>query len=167
MSQPKRRSYLSHMRTSPILFLAAIALFSCSSPEEPATTLEPTPEPAPPAVVEGRFCFLHALNKDSTFVQLTLAGDSITGTMRWRPWEKDGATGTLAGIRNAAGEFELLYDYMIEGQRQTETKVMKMEGSLLWIKTGELLDPNNDGNLRYADVSKASYTQQLSAVPCP
>ena len=87
--------------------------------------------------------------------------------MRWRPWEKDGATGTLAGIRTAAGEFDLVYDYMIEGQRQTETKVMKMEGSLLWIKTGELVDPDNDGNLRYADVSKASYTQQLASVPCP
>lgn len=155
------------MQRSPFLLILFSAL-ACSTPEKsntPVETVIPAEEPA--ETTDGTHCFLLALNKDSTFVNLTLKGDSITGTMRWRPWEKDGATGTLAGLRAASGELDLLYDYMIEGQRQTETKVMKVENGTLWIKTGELVDPANDGNLRYADVSKATYSQQLPAAACP
>ena len=86
--------------------------------------------------------------------------------MAWQPYQKDGAVGTLTGAKNANGEFELLYDYMIEGSKQTETKVMKIENGQLLIKTGELEDPKNDGNLRYKDVSKATYTETLPTVAC-
>ncbi|MBL7952119.1 MAG: hypothetical protein JNM62_10405 [Flavobacteriales bacterium] len=149
------------------LFTLGIAFLGCSAPESSPDRTEALPEPTVSTdPVEGTFCFLKALNKDSTFVKLTVQGDSVLGSMRWRPWEKDGATGSLSGLRNAEGELELIYDYMIEGQHQTETKVMKMEGSLLWIKTGQLVDPNNDGHLHYADVSKATYSEQAVAVQC-
>ena len=114
----------------------------------------------------GTFCFNKIFNKDVTDVQITLAENKVTGIMNWVPYEKDSARGTLAGVKNAAGEFELIYNYMIEGNQQTETKVMKIEGNNLHIKHGELLDANNDGNLVYKDVNAATYTETLATIPC-
>ena len=115
---------------------------------------------------DGRFCFMSALNKDTTTVQFVIVGDKVSGNMRWNPYQKDGAKGTLSGSKKSNDELELVYDYMIEGNQQTETKIMKIEKGELLIKKGELEDPKNDGHLRYKDVSKASFTEKLSAVDC-
>jgi len=114
----------------------------------------------------GQFCFLHAENKDTTFISLTIDGIKVSGTMTWQPYEKDGAVGELSGIKTMTGELELVYAYVIEGSSQTETKVMKIEGDRLFVKVGELLDPANDGNLTYKDVSKATYSEILELVAC-
>ena len=111
-------------------------------------------------------CFFYALNRDTTTVSIEIKGDSITGEMIWNPYEKDGAVGTLSGIKTANGEFDLMYNYMIEGSQQTETKIMKIENDQLLIKVGELVDPNNDGNLKYKDVTKATFSEVLNKVSC-
>jgi hypothetical protein len=72
----------------------------------------------------------------------------------------------LQGFKNAAGELDLIYDYMIEGSQQTETKIMKIEDGKLLIKIGELLDPKYDGNLVYKDVSQATFSEVLEATSC-
>jgi hypothetical protein len=105
-------------------------------------------------------------NKDITDIQLTIAGDVVTGVMNWIPYQKDGARGTLKGTKNAAGEFDLMYDYMIEGSQQTETKIMKIEDGKLLVKVGELLDPNYDGRLIYKDVNQAKYSEILDKIDC-
>ena len=115
---------------------------------------------------DGMHCFSKIFNRDVTDVQLTIAGDTVTGIMNRLPYEKDSARGTLKGSKNAAGELDLIYDYMIEGKEQTETKIMKIEGEKLMIKVGELLDSNNDGHLIYKDVSKAKYLENLERVDC-
>ena len=109
---------------------------------------------------------MKALNRDTTTVTLEVVGDKVTGNMHWNPYQKDGAIGTLTGTKNAAGEFELMYNYMIEGSNQSETKIMKIENGQLLIKKGELEDPKNDGNMRYKDVSKATYKEILKKVDC-
>ncbi|HSF70771.1 MAG TPA: hypothetical protein VLA25_00610, partial [Methylotenera sp.] len=98
--------------------------------------------------------------------QLTIVGSTITGKMDWIPHEKDSARGTLQGFRNAVGELDLMYDYMIEGSQQTETKIMKIEDGKLLVKVGELQDPKNDGNLVYKDVNQAEYSEVLEATSC-
>lgn len=112
-------------------------------------------------------CFLEARNRDTTRVRLEFDGDSVRGAMEWLPWEKDRATGTLSGIRTSTGELDLRYRYTIEGSRQTETKLMKLDGDVLRIKVGELEDSANDNNLRYRDASRAAYSEKLNAVACP
>ena len=118
------------------------------------------------AVEDGEYCFKKMLNKDVTDVQLRILGNVVTGKMNWLPYEKDSAKGTLKGQFNKAGELELLYDYMIEGNKQTETKIMKIENKKLMLKVGELLDPNNDGNLIYKDVVNAQYSEILERIAC-
>lgn len=108
-------------------------------------------------------CFVKNFNKDVTTVTLTVSGDKVVGRMDWVPFEKDSARGTLSGTL-ANGEMNLLYDYMIEGARQTEEKIMKIEDGKLFIKHGELLDPKYNGNLIYKDSSTAVYNEILE--PC-
>ena len=154
-----------------VSFVIIIAVACKNKPAEPSrpndtiTTDKPTEAPAP-IVAKENYCFLSTLKKDSTFVNLTIEGDMVTGTMHWQPYEKDGATGTLTGKKNTNGEMELLYDYMIEGNQQTETKIMKIENGKLLIKTGELTDPKNDGHLVFKDATKLKYSETLNKVDC-
>jgi hypothetical protein len=154
-----------------IIAIGSITIISCQNSNENKVVSEdtlslakPTEEPSGPMKVTS--CYLSTFHRDSTFVSLTVEGDTITGAMHWQPYEKDGAIGTLAGKKKATGEFELLYSYMIEVSNQTETKIMKVENNKLLIKKGELLDPNNDGHLIYKDVNAAMYTDTLAKVDC-
>ena len=117
-------------------------------------------------IQDGTYCFTKHFNQDVTDIKLTITSNAVTGIMNWIPYQKDSARGTLKGNKNAAGEMDLMYDYMIEGNQQTETKVMKIEEGNLLVKTGQLLDPKNDGNLVYKDVTQAKYTEILEKVDC-
>ena len=117
-------------------------------------------------LADGTFCFKKSLNQDVTNVQLIISGDHVNGFMNWIPYQKDSARGTLKGTQNQTGEFDLMYDYMIEGNKQSETKVMKIENEKLWFKKGELIDPKNDGQLVYKDVSQAKYEDGLEKADC-
>jgi len=141
------------------LLLATTLLAACNGPTQ---ATEQATERA-----SGTYCFLHAVNKDTIAVSLTLEGDSVKGTMRWQPWEKDGANGELTGVRQPNGELDLLYNYVIEGSSQSETKIMRVTGDILLVKTGPLVDPNHDGNLRYQDVRLATFSDTLRRVSCP
>ena len=154
------------------LFFVISSLFfltACHQTDVPETNIQ---EPSSAIVVnknslqDGTYCFSKFYNKDVTDVQLTILGSAVTGKMDWVPYQKDSARGTLKGSKNAAGEMDLMYDYMIEGNQQTETKVMKIEDAKLLIKVGELLDPKNDGNLVFKDVSQAKYSEFLEKVDC-
>jgi hypothetical protein len=55
---------------------------------------------------------------------------------------------------------------MIEGNQQSETKVMKIENSELLIKKGSLDDPKSDGHLTYKDVAKATFSEKMTKSKC-
>ena len=142
-----------------------------NSTEKPESTATPTTEKpaesiALPAYTNGTFCFKATFNQDVTNIQLIILDNKVTGFMNWVPYQKDSARGTLTGTKNANGELDLLYDYMIEGSQQTETKLMKIENEKLWIKQGELSDPKYDGHLVYKDVSQAKYGESIDKADC-
>ncbi len=143
--------------------LAIIAILSsCQNAKQEKTTTE-TPSISE---LEGKQCFMSALNKDTTRVSIQIDGDKITGDMDWIPYEKDKRVGTLVGVKNANGELELTYNFMQEGMSQTETKIMKIENDVLFIKHGELEDPKNDGNMKYKDASKATFSEKIPKTNC-
>ena len=167
------------MQKMPYIFVISLLaiLPACNKPAEqsakpPTNAVEVTapkitPELQPAAVnIDGKFCFVKHFKQDVTTINLVLAGTKVSGDMRWAPYQKDGTVGTLAGEKLPNGELQLVYDYMIEGNQQTETKIMKMESDVLWVKIGELEDPKFDGNLRYKDASKAVYTESLEKIAC-
>ena len=124
-------------------------------------------ELAPDTLSKGDYCFLSAENRDTTTVRIRiLSDDDIRGEMIWNPWQKDGAVGTLTGKKISKNEMELLYSYTIEGNRQKETKIMKVEKQMLYIKKGELIDAKKDGNLVLKDAAKATYIDSLAKINC-
>jgi hypothetical protein len=146
--------------------LMAAGTMACNSgseaPKDETTVVADTATvQAPDANAPQTMCFRKTFNQDTTTVKLTLKGDTVEGTMVWQPWQKDGGRGTLKGLRDANGEMNLMYDYMIEGVKQTETKIMKLDGDKLLVKVGELQDLKNDGNLTFKDVTKAVYKDTL------
>lgn len=155
------------------IFLPAISgvmflMVSCTKENRPAAAAENRPlEQLSVQPLEGEYCFVKAENKDTTSVHLTISRNDVKGEMIWQPWEKDGATGTLSGKRISDHEMKLLYDYTIEGSKQAEVKIMKIDHGKLYVKTGELTDPKNNGHLVYKDASKAVYSEILDEIPCP
>ena len=133
----------------------------------PVNIAKPTEAVAPIAkIADVTYCFKKSLNKDVTNVRLVIVGDDVTGLMNWVPYQKDSARGTLKGTKNTDGKFELFYQYMIEGNQQTETKIMKVQNKMLWIKKGELLDPKNDGNLIFKDAAQAKFQEGIASTDC-
>ncbi len=147
-------------------------IFSCNNENsgntaKTETTQTTETKPVTEAPLNGDYCFMHAENNDTTTVRLRiLSDDDIRGEMIWNPWQKDGAVGTLTGKLISKNEMELKYEYVIEGNKQTETQIMKIEGDKLHIKSGELIDPKNDGNLVFKDASKAEYKDVLKKTSC-
>lgn len=153
----------------PITLGVIFCMVSCNKEHKTNDTTDTKKEqPAQVSVspLKGDYCFLKAENKDTTTVQLMVSGNDVKGEMTWQPWEKDGAKGILSGKLISDHEMELLYEYTIEGSKQTETKIMKIENGKLYCKTGELTDPKNDGHLVYKDLSKAVYSEVLDPAPC-
>jgi hypothetical protein len=110
------------------------------------------------------FCFFKNQNRDITKITLRIDDKKVTGTMDWVPYEKDSGRGTLSGTLLPDGQMDLMFDYMIEGSHQTETKIMKIENNKLFIKHGELEDKKYNGNLTYKDPEKAVYNEIIE--PC-
>jgi hypothetical protein len=87
----------------------------------------PTTQSASATISNGdtsarRGCFLHALNKDSTFLELTLQNGKAAGKFYWLPDQKDRANGVLEGTYTG-DTVRVNYTYMIEGSMQEEEKV--------------------------------------------
>ncbi len=117
--------------------------------------------------MKGDFCFKKTENKDVTDIKFRiLSNDDIRGEMIWQPYEKDGAVGTLTGKLISDNEIRFVYSYTIEGNKQTEEKIMKVENGNLYIKKGELLDVKKEGNLTLKDIATATYTEAIHAVKC-
>ena len=151
-----------------LVIFSLLSLVACTQTDAPEANKYAPPDVSNISnnIKDGTYCFSKRFNQDVTDIQLSIVGSAVTGRMDWVPYEKDSARGTLQGHKNAAGELELLYDYMIEGFQQTETKVMKIEDGKLLVKVGELLDPKNDGNLVYKDVNQATFSEILEPVNC-
>ena len=157
------------MRALFLAIFSLILLAACNKADAPETNInKPSGVPVitSNSIIDGTYCFRKLFNQDVTNIQLTILGSAVTGKMDWIPYEKDSARGTLQGSINALGELDLIYDYMIEGSQQTETKIMKIGDGKLLIKMGELLDPKNDGNLVYKEVSQAKFSEVLEPVKC-
>lgn len=90
----KLKSDLLHLAT------VFVVVNSCTkNPDRPNSEEKPAQQKAEKKViVTGDYCFRKIENKDSTIVRFrVLSSDDIRGEMIWRPYQKDGATGTLTG----------------------------------------------------------------------
>lgn len=115
------------------------------------------------------YCFVKATGddvtrQDSTFINLTITGNKVTGEKHWHPFEKDGAHGTLEGTKNGA-LIKALYSYTIEGSQQTEELIFSLGAGKLLQKVGELED-DFKGNLKLKDPAAAKFVDEYTRVLC-
>lgn len=128
---------------------------------------EPVTEPEE-TMLTATYCFISSYGtdvnyKDTTAVRLVIIGDEVTGTYDWLPAEKDSARGTLTGnIKN--GIITAIYDYMIEGSKQKEEVIFKMEVNQLLVKKGELEEVGD--LLKLKNPAEAKFSEVIPRVIC-
>jgi hypothetical protein len=154
-----------------ILFVALIgATIACKSKTEDSQTdstqMVSTDSVATASNIPdtgNSYCYLEALNKDSTIVTFTITDDVVEGEMKWLPYEKDGAIGTIKG-KKVGDEIKVDFDYVIEGSQQVEEKIFVMKGDELLEKSGELEGKN--GKLVMKNPEKATIAATLKRINC-
>ena len=109
-------------------------------------------------------CYLWAVNNDSTLVSITIdKQNNVSGKMHWNPYQKDGAIGTLSG-KKSNDTIIATYDYMIEGNKQSEEKIFIQRLDKLEELSGPLED--KFGKMVIKDLKKAKINNTLLKVDC-
>jgi hypothetical protein len=143
-----------------------LLLASCQKKEEKTETVtEDTTVKAAPAepAIDGETCFLNVVSKDSTLLSVNRQGDSVSGTFRWLPYEKDKKTivykGTISGTTvTATGTSQA------EGMTNREELIFTLEDNQASVKFGEMIE-GDDGVWRYKNKNTASI-QVLAKADC-
>jgi hypothetical protein len=158
------------MKKTMIVLASSLAFFACqnSKPTETATTTTPettkpvVEAPTPPAKADT-MCFTEKIKKDVSEVQLIILGDDVTGEYHWHPFQKDGGHGTLKGTKKD-NLITADWSYTIEGAKQVEEVVFKMEGDKLMKAEGALDDKS--GRLVIKDKSKMTFPEVFNKADC-
>lgn len=119
-------------------------------------------------LTDGEYCFLSAVNKDTTRISLNVKGDKVEGTKEWMPFEKDGGYGTIKGTRSG-NVINVTFAYTIEGSKQSEPNRYMVNGDKMTEAKAELDDPKFNGNMTFKDTTKITFEggNVLLKVPCP
>lgn len=82
----------------------------------------------------NEMCFLRlegSASKDSTFVNLSILGNKVTGKYSWVPFEKDSKTGSLNGVKKG-DTIDVIWQFMQEGVQDTiRTVFLLQKGQLM------------------------------------
>ena len=120
--------------------MALLLLTACSSPatESSSTAVADTDTAASGALnkrsgIITSLCFLRTegkSNMDTTNVQLVIKGDTVSGEMDWRPYQKDGRKGVLEGKMHG-DTARVLWTFKQEGVTDTLGLNFKLDSSRL------------------------------------
>ncbi|WP_143017317.1 hypothetical protein [Catalinimonas alkaloidigena] len=151
------------MKTLLSFACALVLLAGCQSSEtrdETAAYDSTTTEMEP--MREETLCFEQEINGVRTEVHLTLAGGDVTGEYNWLPPEKDARRGSVRGSKEG-NTILATYDYMIEGQNQTEEITMELtDEGLMITRPGQV---EIDGAMFDRDSGEET-TETLDQVDC-
>lgn len=131
------------MKVLPLILLSATILAAgCQQ-----TGKRPATPPAQDTVAtetvpadQGPWCFLFVLKRDTISLQFRVTtGDSVSGRLEYRFYEKDKSRGTIRGtLRNNIVDAQ--YQFMSEGMQSTRQVVFRMEGEKLYEGRPETFD---------------------------
>jgi len=157
------------MRLFILLFITCLIACQSNTTQQAPEVDQPsiTIEPEETALTET-YCFVLSYGvdpkyQDTTTANLTIVGSNVTGTYDWIPAEKDSARGVLTGTKNG-DIITAIYDYVIEGSKQREEKIFKMEVNQLLVKRGELHEV--DGVLKLKNPEIAKFSEIIPRVIC-
>lgn len=107
------------------------------------------------------FLSLSGNNKDSSFVNLSILGNKVIGKHRWVPYEKDGRTGTISGVKKG-DTIDVVWEFMQEGMKDTLRTVFLLEGDLLKQKPFSVDEKNG----RQITDNKSSFNIIYNKINC-
>lgn len=160
------------MKYAAFIFMTALGVIGCSSPIKQqsavtdsavntSSTIHTTT--ALPLHATTAICFERAEGKnntDSTYVQLIIKGNTVTGEMNWLPFEKDARKGLLTGTKKS-NIIQANWTFKQEGATDTMKVSFKLEGNTLAQKPFKT-DPKT--GRQYTDES-ADYTVKYQPSP--
>jgi hypothetical protein len=130
------------MKNLSLVFIAALSLAACSSPTAKTGSTDTvingdtlakaasTPKTNNTPTIAS-LCFLRmegTKNQDSTTVELTIKGSTVTGEMHWIPAEKDGRKGVLTGTQTG-NTINAMWTFKQEGMTDTMAVKFKLDGN--------------------------------------
>ena len=158
------------LRSFPILLgLLAGACTSGDKPAAPAAAPAPTAEVQhPDTTPKAKFavhCFEDQLNDGSVIsFQYTEYYEDVVGILDYTYSQKDGAHGTFRGhIQDNV--ITATWSYTVEGSRQQEEIMVKIDGDKAMKASGELTE-GKGGVLRLKDPAQAKWEEVFSRVQC-
>lgn len=112
-------------------------LFACNSNTASDTSKADTVANRAPVNLTARnACFQLIVKQDTFDINYTRSGDSINGTMRFNPFEKDKSIGTIQGTFSG-DTLKLFYNFRSEGTSSVRQIYLKQEDDELITATGD------------------------------
>ncbi|MFA6945126.1 MAG: hypothetical protein WC220_04410 [Pedobacter sp.] len=150
------------MKTFNILILAVL-LASCNTQvketETSSSTIKNKDEPS------STNCYLYAGEADTVSLNLTHAGDSITGSLVYNFKEKDKNTGTINGRMN--GNILIAeYIFLSEGTQSSRQVAFKFEGGNFVEGYGESYSQNDKILFKNIDSLNFNGSMKLTEIAC-
>ena len=128
------------------------------------TTIETTLESKNPIeTTSGEMCFRQVVSKDTISLSLKRDGETISGTYKSIPYEKDKRTIVFKGTINN-NTVTATGTAVGEGQTQEEEFIFTLENNQAGIKYGEMIE-GDDGVYRYKNKNTAT-SLYLNKVDC-
>ena len=151
------------------LFAASLFFTACENKPAPAAATATVAEPIKPTVsydAPSTKCYELRFKTDLTAIELTTIEDRVEGFYAYEPTQKDAGLGSFKGKSVGNDTYKVIYTYMMEGSVQSEEMVFKKEGDKLLKGEGELIDPKNDGNLTFKDITKLTFKEAFTPTDC-
>lgn len=112
---------------------------------------------------QEELCFAqlkNAQSKDSSFINLSILGDKVTGKYSWIPFEKDSRTGSINGTKRG-DTIDVVWSFMQEGMQDTlrtvfllQPNTLKQKPYTINQKTGrEVTNNQSDFSISYQKIN--------------
>jgi len=108
--------------------------------------------------------FEHKSAENETQVALYVEDGFVSGSEYSGAPETDSAYGEITGVVRKDGLLHVTFNYTIEGSKQSEEQILKLDGDKLFIGEGEL-EERGPGQMVLKDREKVKFTQALKQLP--
>jgi hypothetical protein len=110
-------------------------------------------------------CYMRVTGRDTLIARLQLLGDSITGSLLFDNYEKDGSSGMVSG-KLYKGIIKLVYSFRSEGMNSVMDVWFKKQGDALIRGIGDMQTKGDTAYFTNTAVVDFPAGEKLSKIPC-
>ena len=156
---------MQHFKSTFLSITVSLLLSACNSNQK--TTVQDTTTDADTSntiATPRQMCFQRlegSANQDTTFLNLTIEGENVTGNLNHMPKEKDSRKGTISG-KIKDNIITGLWSFMQEGMNDTLSVEFRLEKDILLQKSYGV--DKSSGRQKLTDTS--SFSIKYKNIPC-